>query len=65
VRSIGRSVLFSGDTVGPNEQLIVMRHYVPAFLPPSEFLAAAREAAEAVRYEGEIVAPADLDVIVL
>jgi ribonuclease BN (tRNA processing enzyme) len=121
----GKSVVFSGDTAGPNEQLIelareadvlihevqlnarlglildqlqpqrrealrhhlvtthtdvldlprvalaanvkrvVMCHYVPAYLPPAEFLEAAREAAEAVGYEGEILAPADLDVIVL
>jgi len=42
-----------------------MCHYVPAFLPPEAFLEAAREAAEAVGYVGEILAPADLDVIVL
>jgi ribonuclease BN (tRNA processing enzyme) len=125
LRRTGRSVVFSGDTAGPNEQLIelareadvlihevqlnarldlildqvepprrealrrhlvtthtdvadlprvakaanvkrlVMCHYVPAFLPPTEFLTEARKAAEAVGYEGEIVAPADLDVIVL
>jgi ribonuclease BN (tRNA processing enzyme) len=125
VRRSGRSVVVSGDTAGPNDQLIelasdadtlihevqlnarldlildqvaherrealrrhlvtthtdaadiprvaraanvkrlVMCHYVPAFLPPAAFLAAAREAAEAVGYEGEIVAPADLDVIML
>lgn len=119
----GASIVFSGDTAGPNEQLIelardadvlihevqlnarldlllneiephrrdalrrhlvtthtdvsdiprvaqaanvarvVMCHYVPAFLPPADFLTAAREAADAVGYEGEIVAPADLDVI--
>jgi ribonuclease BN (tRNA processing enzyme) len=125
VRRSGRSVVVSGDTSGPNEQLIelasdadvlihevqlnarldlildqvaherrealrrhlvtthtdaadlprvaraanvkrlVMCHYVPAFLQPAAFLAAAREAAAAVGYEGEIVAPADLDVIML
>jgi ribonuclease BN (tRNA processing enzyme) len=125
VRRTGKSVVFSGDTAGPNEQLIelakdadvlihevqlnarldlildqveahrrealrrhlvtthtdvidlprvaqaanvkrlVMCHYVPSFLPPAAFLEAAREAAEAVGYEGEIVAPADLDVIAL
>jgi ribonuclease BN (tRNA processing enzyme) len=125
VRRSGRSVVVSGDTAGPNEQLIelarnadilihevqlnarldlildqvaherrealrrhlvtthtdaadiprvaqaanvkrlVMCHYVPAFLQPAAFLAAAREAAAAVGYEGEIVAPADLDVIML
>jgi ribonuclease BN (tRNA processing enzyme) len=48
-----------------NAKRLVMCHYVPAFLPPAAFLAAAREAAEAVGYEGEIVAPADLDVIML
>jgi ribonuclease BN (tRNA processing enzyme) len=121
----GRSIVFSGDTAGPNEQLIelardadvlihevqmnarldlildqvppkrrealrhhlvsthtdvldiprvalaanvkriVMCHYVPAFLPPAAFLAAAQEAAEAVGYAGEILAPADLDMLVL
>src|SRR5215211_1261836 len=125
VRRTGGSVVFSGDTAGPNEQLIelardadilihevqlnarldlildqvepprrealrrhlvtthtdvadlprvakaanakrlVMCHYVPAFLPPTEFLAEARKGAEAVGYEREIVAPEDLDVIVL
>jgi ribonuclease BN (tRNA processing enzyme) len=125
VRRSGRSVVVSGDTAGPNDQLIelasdadvlihevqlnarldlildqvaherrealrrhlvtthtdaadiprvaraanvkrlVMCHYVPAFLEPAAFLAAAREAAAAVGYEGEIVAPADLDVIML
>lgn len=125
VRRTGRSAVFSGDTAGPNEQLIelardadilihevqlnaqldlildqvaqerrealrrhlvtthtdvadiplvaqaanvkrlVMCHYVPAFVQPAAFLAAAREAAEAVGYAGEIVAPADLDVIML
>jgi ribonuclease BN (tRNA processing enzyme) len=121
----GRSIVFSGDTAGPNEQLIelagdadvlvhevqlnarldlildqvpparrgalrqhlvtthtdvldiprvalaanvkrvVMCHYVPAFLPPAAFLEAGKQAAEAVGYEGEVLAPADLDVIVL
>jgi ribonuclease BN (tRNA processing enzyme) len=125
VSRTGRSVVFSGDTDGPNEELIalardadvlihevqlnarldlildqvpaqrrevlrhhlvtthtdvldiprvalaanvkrvLMCHYVPAFLPPAAFLEAAREAAQAVGYEGEILAPADLDVIVL
>jgi ribonuclease BN (tRNA processing enzyme) len=125
VRRSGSSVVVSGDTAGPNEQLIelarnadilihevqlnarldlildqvaperraalrrhlvtthtdaadiprvahaanvkrlVMCHYVPAFLQPAAFLAAAREAAAAVGFEGEIVAPADLDVIML
>jgi ribonuclease BN (tRNA processing enzyme) len=125
VRRTGRSVVVSGDTAGPNEQLIelardadilihevqlnarldlildqvhasrrealrrhlvtthtdvadiprvaraanvkrvVMCHYVPAFLPPEAFLSTACHAAGAVGYEGEIVAPADLDVIVL
>jgi ribonuclease BN (tRNA processing enzyme) len=125
VRRTGRSVVVSGDTAGPNDQLIalatdadilihevqlnsrldlileqiepsrrealrrhlvtthtdvvdlprvaraanvkrvVLCHYVPAFLPATTFLEAAREAAEAVGYEGEIVAPADLDMIML
>jgi ribonuclease BN (tRNA processing enzyme) len=125
LRRSGRSVVFSGDTAGPNEQLIelardadllvhevqlnarldlildqlpparrealrrhlvtthtdaadvprvalaanarrvVMCHYVPAFLPPAAFLDAAREAAAAVGYAGEVVAAADLDVVVL
>jgi ribonuclease BN (tRNA processing enzyme) len=125
VRGTGRSAVVSGDTAGPNEQLIalasgadllihevqlnsrldltldqieperrealrrhlvtthtdvediprvaqaanakrvVMCHYVPAFLPPAAFLSAAHEAAEAIGYEGEIVAPGDLDRIAL
>jgi ribonuclease BN (tRNA processing enzyme) len=125
VARTGRSVVFSGDTAGPNEQLIdlaggadvlihevqlnarldlildqiepkrrdalrqhlvtthtdvvdiprvaraanvkrvLMCHYVPSFLPPAAFLGPAREAAEVVGYEGEVVAPADLDVFVL
>jgi ribonuclease BN (tRNA processing enzyme) len=48
-----------------NVKRVAMCHYVPAFLPPAAFLEAAREAAEAVGYEGEVLAPADLDVIVL
>jgi ribonuclease BN (tRNA processing enzyme) len=48
-----------------NVKRVVMCHYVPAFLPPAEFLAAAHEAAEAVGYGGDLLAPADLDVIVI
>ena len=53
----------SGARVKPSRAS--WRHYVPAFLPPATFLTAAREAAEAVGYEGEIVAQGDLDVIVV
>jgi ribonuclease BN (tRNA processing enzyme) len=48
-----------------NVNRLVMCHYVSFFLPPAAFLAEARDAAEAGGYEGEIVAPKDLDLIML
>jgi hypothetical protein len=44
---------------------VVFSHYTPLPKPPQEYLTKAREAAEEIAYDGELVAPLDLDVIPL
>jgi ribonuclease BN (tRNA processing enzyme) len=42
---------------------IVFSHYTPIPKPPAEYLAKALPAADEIGYEGEIIAPGDLDVV--
>ena len=44
---------------------VVFSHYTPVPKPPSEYLDKARESAEEIGYDGELVAPLDLDVVTL
>ena len=44
---------------------VVFSHYTPIPKPPSEYLAKALEAAGDIGYDGELVAPSDLDAIEL
>jgi ribonuclease BN (tRNA processing enzyme) len=44
---------------------VVLSHYTPLPKPPREYLAKARETAEEIGYDGELVAPLDLDVLPL
>ena len=48
-----------------NVKRLVMCHYTPSFIPAQAFLGAAKQAAASVGFGGEIVAPKELDQIVL
>ena len=44
---------------------VVFSHYTPVPKPPQEYLVKAQQAAEEAGYDGELVAPLDLDVVPL
>lgn len=44
---------------------VVFSHYTPVPKPPPEYLARALQVAEEIDYDGELVAPLNLDVISL